>query len=240
MRVRKVMGNGSPTGPSEAHMTNACGRRAASSTTWTSASTPSRCRTAFLAGAKTSLLATPGAQCMTAPAVTRLGAVDRSAAAARGDHAEALSRAWRVVSAIDSGRGDGVRWTWSVAADAALELGDLDAVQRAVDWLDALPPGHVEPLLRAERLRINARQLAQRQDPAAADAFARAVVALRAVGSPYHLALGLMHHAEHLTADDPAAAAPLAAEVGEIARRLGAPWLERRADQLEKVSALTR
>lgn len=161
-------------------------------------------------------------------------------AAAKGDHEQALTHAWTVVSAYGTGRGDPIRWSWSVAADAALALGDLEAAQRAVDWLDALPPGHVEPLLRAERLRITARLLDQRQDPAAADVFERAVGALRQVGSPYHLALGLLDHAGHLAGDNPVAAAPLAEEAGEIARTLGAPWLARRADQLGTVSTLTR
>ncbi|MBA2456706.1 MAG: hypothetical protein H0V48_09245 [Nocardioidaceae bacterium] len=52
---------------------------------------------------------------------------------------------------------------------------------------------------------------------------------MRELGSPYHLAVGLLDRAEHLASNgDPEAAEPLAAEADAIAQRLGAkPLIDR-------------
>ncbi len=137
-------------------------------------------------------------------------------------------------------RTDSMRWAWPLAADAALVLGDQTEVARLLDWLDAHPPGHVAPVLRAERLRIRARLLASRDDPSAAAAFDAAVQAFREMGSPYHLAVGLLDQAAYLESDgDRPAATSLANEAIDIAIRLRAEPLVRRGSQLVRPVAVS-
>ena len=78
----------------------------------------------------------------------------------------------------------------AAAADAALAMNDIGAAREVVDWLDSQPWGRLPPILRANRARIWARLLHRSGDPEAPQAFVTAVVALREIGSPYHLALG--------------------------------------------------
>ena len=123
-----------------------------------------------------------------------------------------------------------VQWAWPLAADAALAVGDLGETQRLLDWLDNRPRGHIPPLLRAEHARVTANLLTARQDPAADQAHTAALTALRAFNSPYHVAVGLLDHAEHLVATgDQERASLLAAEAAAIADQLGAQPLHRRA-----------
>lgn len=162
------------------------------------------------------------------------------ATAAQGKWAEALSHAERALSytnalglAIES-----TRWPWPIAAEAALALSDDAEVSRLLAWLDEYPIGHIPPVLRAERLRIQARLLAAHGDPAATDAFDTATEAFRRLGSPYHLAVGLLDQAEYLASGtDENHAQPLAAEADDIAQRLGAkPLLDRAAKILGSTS----
>jgi hypothetical protein len=128
-------------------------------------------------------------------------------------------------------REEWVRWGWPLAADAALKLGDHAEVRRLLDWLDAHPRGHIPPVARAERARIAAALLAAQHDGAAEQAYRDAVSALRALGSPYHLAVGLLDFADHLAgAGEPEQARLLATEATTIAERLGAQPLLRRAN----------
>jgi plasmid stabilization system protein ParE len=102
-----------------------------------------------------------------------------------------------------------------------------------VDLLDQQPRGHIPPVLRAESQRIRARLHAAQADPSAADAFDAATQGFRQLGSPYHLAVGLLDQAEYLTAtDDPQTAQQLAAEAEGIAERLGAQPLLKRVRRL--------
>jgi hypothetical protein len=118
-----------------------------------------------------------------------------------------------------------------------LALGDHDEVDRLLDWLEAHPPGHIPVVLRAERLRVRARLLSSRVDPAADDAFAAATKALRDLGSPYHLAVGLVDHAQHREAVGEAGGAELLAEAVQIAQRLRAQPLLQRASLLSREMA---
>ncbi|MDQ6686221.1 MAG: hypothetical protein M3Z50_01180, partial [Actinomycetota bacterium] len=87
--------------------------------------------------------------------------------------------------------------------------------------------------LRADALRIRAGLAASQGDPAAGDAYDKATQALRQVGSPYHLAVGLLDQAEHLTATgDPETATALTVEAASIAVTLNATPLIDRADHL--------
>ena len=87
-------------------------------------------------------------------------------------------------------------------------------------------------MLRAERDLARARLAAGDGDPAAGAAFALAISGLRALSTPYHLAHGLLDHAQYLThtgeAEDAAAAIE---EARGIASRLRCqPLLDRAAE----------
>ena len=155
------------------------------------------------------------------------------AAVLAGDHTQSLHHARQAIGHGESlsPRSDAVRWSWPIAADAALALGDETEVDRLLDWLDLHPLGHVPPVLRAERQRIRARRLAGRTDPDAGLVFESAIQTFRQLGSPFHLAVGLLDHAEYMAAvGETDTALGLAAEADSIAQRLGAkPVIERAA-----------
>ena len=95
-----------------------------------------------------------------------------------------------------------VRWAWPLATRSAHDLGAIDTVIELIALLDAHPVGHLPPLLRAERDLAQARIADAGNDPDVSMAFDRAVGALRQAASPYHLAHGLLDHAEHFTRID--------------------------------------
>ena len=127
---------------------------------------------------------------------------------------------------------DMVRWAWTLAARAAHDLGDTRAVEALLAQLDAYPLGQLAPIQRAERDLVSARLAAGRNDPAAATMFANAVAGLRSMSTAFHLAHGLLDHAEYLTAiGDPEGAAAAVSEARVIADRLRCPPLLERADR---------
>jgi class 3 adenylate cyclase len=121
-------------------------------------------------------------------------------AAAHRQPDEALRHAQDVVALRDA-RGishECVRWAWPLTARAAHELGDVALTGALLALLDSYQPGHLAPVLQAERDLTRAR-LAGRDDGQAADAaFAAAIASLRRRSTPYHLAHGLLDHADHL------------------------------------------
>jgi class 3 adenylate cyclase len=126
---------------------------------------------------------------------------------------------------------DVLRWAWPLAARAAHDLRDTAAVGELLALLDSRQPGHLPPMLRAERDLARARQAAAGGDPDAGPAFAAAISGLRKLSTLYHLAHGLLDHAGYLTrlGDAEAAAAAIGEAVG-IAQRLGCqPLLDRAA-----------
>ncbi|MEO7980578.1 MAG: adenylate/guanylate cyclase domain-containing protein [Sporichthyaceae bacterium] len=160
-----------------------------------------------------------------------LALASAAAATCHGDFATALAAARDALTqaATIGLRNDSTRWGWPLAADAAVSLGDVDGARDLCAWLDSYPPGHVPDVLRAERLRIGARLLACLGDPSATEAFEAATRALRELGSPYHVAVGLLDQSEHLVSlGDAQTARQLAQEGAAIASRLrAAPLLER-------------
>jgi tetratricopeptide (TPR) repeat protein len=163
-----------------------------------------------------------------------------AAAAYRGRHVEALQHAQRAIASAETfgPSVDSIRWGWPIAAEAALALGDDAEVTRLLAWLDSHQPGHIPRLLRAERLRIGARKLAADNQPEAESAFDRALTALRAFGSPYHLAVGLVDHAEYLSATGLTQRAQEAVvEAETITARLGARPLSERARRISPNTA---
>jgi predicted ATPase len=129
---------------------------------------------------------------------------------------------------------DCLRWAWPLAARAIHDLGDTTAAGELLTLLDEYQPGHLAPMLRAERDLARARLAASRSDgdPDAAAAFAAAISRLREQSTPYHLAHGLLDHAWYLTRLHDTGAASLAvAEARTIASQLRCqPLLDRAAD----------
>ena len=157
-------------------------------------------------------------------------------AAARGQPEDALRHARAVLaqaSALGIGHGELV-WAWSLAASAAYELGDAAATRELLALPDSYQPGHIVPLLRAERDLARARLADHDGDQAAPAAFASAIAGLRERSTPYHLAHGLLDHAQHLLRrGDGHAATQAIDEARAIGRRLSCQPLLDRADAIE-------
>ena len=161
--------------------------------------------------------------------------VEGLTAAARGQPQDALRYA-RAALAHAGALGishDCSRWAWPLAARAAHDLRDTAAVSELLTLLDACQPGHLTPMLRAERDLARARLAASSHDPAATAAFAAAIGSLREQSTPYHLAHGLLDHAQFLTGLHDAEAAEAAIdEARDIAHHLRCQPLLNRATQI--------
>ncbi len=123
---------------------------------------------------------------------------------------------------------DCLRWAWPLAARAAHDLRDAATVGELLTLLDSYAPGHLAPMLRAERDLARARPAASDDAPTRA-AFAAAIGSLRELSTPYHLAHGLLDYADFLTrSGDVETAAAAIGEAREIAQRLRSqPLLDR-------------
>jgi hypothetical protein len=171
---------------------------------------------------------------------TTLGLAEAFTAAARGRPQDALRHARATLAhaaAIGIGHGD-VIWAWALAARVAHELGDTATTRELLSLLDSHQPGHVPPVLRAERDLIRSRSAAAAGDPAATAAFAAAISGLRDRSTPYHLAHALLDQAGYLlrSGDDVTAAAAIA-EARDIGRRLRCQPLLDRADAVERAKS---
>jgi hypothetical protein len=157
-----------------------------------------------------------------------------------GDAPVALTRARAALQQAQKAgfAAEGTRWGWPIAADAALALHDLDAVRELLALVEERAAGDVAPVARADSRRVRARLLAAENDPAAAAAFEESTTALRTLGSPWHLAVGLADQADYCVASgDVVIARTLADEARSIATQLGAkPLLQR----LELAAAATQ
>ena len=128
-----------------------------------------------------------------------------------------------------------LRWAWPLAARAAHDLADTAATRELLALLDGYPAGQLVPMQRAERDLARARLAARDGDPATAPAFTAAVAGLRQHSTPYHLAHGLLDHAEHLLrVEDHGAAGAAIGEARDIAERLGCHPLLGRATDLSR------
>jgi hypothetical protein len=119
-----------------------------------------------------------------------LSLAEACTAAARGKPEDAVRRAREALAHADAlGISFGnMRWAWPLAAHSAHELRDTVATAELLAVLDAYKPGHLAPMLRAERNLARARQAEGAGDQPAAAAFAAAVASLRENSTPYHLA----------------------------------------------------
>jgi tetratricopeptide (TPR) repeat protein len=153
-------------------------------------------------------------------------------AAATGDDAAALEHA-RAAADYERELGFGaesVRWAWVLAARSAHNVGDVAAEQKLLDALDQHPVGRLPLVLRAERDLVRARLTSGADDQVAAQLFERAIEAHRKIPALFNLAHALLDHAELLAAAGDRAGADVAVtEAAQIADRLGAKPLARRA-----------
>ena len=127
---------------------------------------------------------------------------------------------------------EALRWAWPLAARAACDLGDTVTIGELLVMLDDCPPGHLAPMLRAERDLVRARLAASDGEQAAAASFAAAVSGMHEHSTPYHFAHGLLDHAAYLIRlGDADAAETAVSEAGDIAQRLRCqPLVDRAAD----------
>jgi class 3 adenylate cyclase/predicted ATPase len=116
-------------------------------------------------------------------------------------------------------------WAWPLAARSAWELDDATAAKELLAMLDALQPGRLTPMLRAERALARARLAGPNGDQ-----FPAAIAGVREQSTPYHLAHGLLDYAAELARRGEAEAAAAAAEEATaIAGRLRCQTLLDRA-----------
>jgi class 3 adenylate cyclase/tetratricopeptide (TPR) repeat protein len=165
--------------------------------------------------------------------LSTLSVAEAFAAIARGEHAEALRHASAVLALapVLGISHDELAWGWALAVRIADAQNDAASVRDLLALLDSYQPGHLSPLLRAERDLALARLAASDVGPAVTPAFASAITGLREHATPYHLAHGLLDHAQYLLrhGDDQAAAATID-EARAIATRLRCqPLLDRAA-----------
>jgi class 3 adenylate cyclase/tetratricopeptide (TPR) repeat protein len=137
------------------------------------------------------------------------------------DHADALGISW-----------DFLRWAWPLAARAAHDLADTATTTELLAMLDSYQPGQLAPMQRAERDLARARLTTADAGPDTGAAFPAAITRLRQHSTPYHLAHGLLDHAEHLLrlGDDEAAEEAIAEARGTAGRLRCQPLLDRAAD----------
>ena len=140
-----------------------------------------------------------------------------------------------------------IRTTWSklaltVGLDAAVSLGDDAKVEELLGLIEALPPGHSSPWLRAIGARYSANRAAGHDDAVTAEAgFVAAEDVYRSIPFPLELGETQVEYAEWLASvgrgDE---AEPLLAEAEELFGPLRAtPWLERIASCRAGTPAVT-
>jgi hypothetical protein len=165
-----------------------------------------------------------------------IGLLEAFTAAARREPADALRHA-RAILALAEPLGVSavaLRWAWPLAMRCAHDLGDGAAVRDLLALLDSYQPGYLAPMLLAERDLTRARMAARDDAGDAAAAFQAAIKSLRDGSTPYHLAHGLLDHAEFLLRTGDAEAATAAAEEARgVAGRLRCQPL------LDRATALT-
>jgi tetratricopeptide (TPR) repeat protein len=136
---------------------------------------------------------------------------------------------------------EGLRWGWPLAARISYQLRDTGAIRELLALADSCRPGQLVPIIRAERDLLRARLAGRDGDHAARAALTAALTGLRDVGSPYHLAHGLLDHAEYLIGvGDGDTAATAVTEARGIGDRLNCPPLLERADAVERIRPQVR
>ena len=149
--------------------------------------------------------------------------------AADGDAGAALTQAKRAAEVLPVPTMDPFVLAWPLAARLAHELGDREALDGVLALLDGYYPGEIPAMVRAECRLAMARMVADPEEQVAA--IEDAVTDLRAVGSPYHVALALLDLAEaqQEAGKDPS---DVIAEAATIGATLGSPQVMERAESL--------
>jgi hypothetical protein len=125
---------------------------------------------------------------------------------------------------------DPMRWGWPLASRCAHELDDAAEVERLLALLDEYRPGELPRMLHAERDLARARLAARNNDPTADTQLKDAIASMRVKSTPFHLAHGLLDHAEYLaTVGRGHEGAALVEEARQIGERLRAKGLVQRA-----------
>jgi hypothetical protein len=164
-------------------------------------------------------------------------------AAARRQPSEALRHAQDVLAQVDAlGISHQLMlWAWPLAVRCAYDQTDAARAYELLVLLDAHQPGHLAPVLRAEQDLVRARLAAHGGEPAADSAFTAAVGQLRELSTPYHLAHGLLDHAQHLLDSRDSGAATLAIdEARAIGQRLRCQPLLDRAEAMSPAAPQVR
>src|SRR5215467_14442649 len=161
-----------------------------------------------------------------------ISVVEAFTAAARRQPGDALRHARAALRHADilAISSDYLRWAWPLAARTAHDLADTATTVELLAMLDGYRPGDLAPMQRAERDLARARLTAHDGSPGTAAAFAAAITGLRQHSTPYHLAHGLLDHAQHLLRTGDAEATNSAAT--GIAQRLRCQPLLDRADTI--------
>jgi len=149
---------------------------------------------------------------------------------ARGRHDDALEAADEAMATGLTTTSQWMSSVLSVATESALALGDVERAARDLAAVEALPPGHIAPAVRAQWSRLSALVAAARGEGERVEAGFKAGAGLfRELGMPFWLAVTLLQHAEWLLgAAREREAEPFLLEAVEIFERLEArPWLER-------------
>ena len=181
-----------------------------------------------------SMLARLGSWLTSEDPLDRALAADAEAlvAVSEGQHAVGLARAKDALAPAWDGRIalEGNEWRWALAVRAAFEVQDEAAVDDLIEHLGMRNEAKLPRLMKAERTLALARRAAGRSDPSADEQFDAAIADERTLATPYHLAQALLDYADHLIATGRnERAAPLVDEAREIAERLGAEPVVRRA-----------
>jgi len=173
----------------------------------------------------------------------KISTAEAFTAAARGQPVNALRRARDTLSHVGA---LGIThecpcWAWPLAARAAHDLDDTTAIGELLALLDSYQPGHLAPMLRAERDLARARLADHHGDPDAVASFTAAIAGVREHGTPYHLAHGLLDHAQHLSRlGDTEAADTAITEARDIGTRLRCQPLLDRAGAISTEPGLVR
>ncbi|HXY45273.1 MAG TPA: adenylate/guanylate cyclase domain-containing protein [Acidimicrobiales bacterium] len=171
-------------------------------------------------------------------------ATEAAVALAEGDRRHALETARRAIDeALLRGLAvahEAIRLAFPVALEAALDVGDLEEVERLVDLLATRPAGEVPPFLSAQVTCARALLAAARgEDEVVEEGLVGAEASFRDLGYPYWMARTQLQRAEWLAGGGRVEeSAKLAGDVADIFDRVRVPPLFARARALAEPAVM--